>query len=89
MRLYQVLREVYGEHSSSHTVVFEWHSHFKAGQMSVEDDERLKRPSTSKTEVCQEFLTENLNIHHIATKFAPRLLTNDQKQQCVNMCLEL
>jgi hypothetical protein len=39
--------------------------------------------------VCQESLTENLNMHCIATKFVPRLLTNDQKQQRVNMCLEL
>jgi hypothetical protein len=78
--------------------------------MSVEDDERLERPSTNKTTGCWkiwelihkdtedtvgisygvcQFLTENFNMHHIATKFAPRLLTNDQKQQCVNMCLEL
>jgi hypothetical protein len=40
-------------------------------------------------EVCQEILTENLNMCHIATKFVPRLLTNDQKQRSVNMCLEL
>jgi hypothetical protein len=52
MRLNQVLCEVFGEHSSSHTAVFEWHSHFKAGQMSVEDDERLERPSTNKTTGC-------------------------------------
>jgi hypothetical protein len=27
--------------------------------------------------VCQEILTENLNMHCIAMKFVPRLLTND------------
>jgi bacterioferritin-associated ferredoxin len=27
--------------------------------------------------VCQEILTEHLNVHHIAAKFVPRLLTND------------
>jgi DNA-binding Lrp family transcriptional regulator len=87
--------------------------------MSVEDDERWGRPSTSKTienvekiwelihedhrqtiheladtvgisfEVCQEILTENLNTSHIATKFVLRLLTNDQKQRRINVCLEL
>jgi hypothetical protein len=29
----------FGEHSLSQTAVFEWHSHFKAGQVSVEVDE--------------------------------------------------
>jgi hypothetical protein len=28
-------------------------------------------------------------MRHIAAKFAPRLLTNDQKQQHGNVCLEL
>jgi hypothetical protein len=35
------------------------------------------------------FCQENLNMRHIAMKFVPRLLTNDQKQQHVNVCLEL
>jgi hypothetical protein len=39
--------------------------------------------------VCQEILTENLNMHHVATKFVPQLLANDQKRWCVNVCLEL
>jgi hypothetical protein len=92
----------------SRTVVFEWHSCLKAGRVSVEDDKRLGRPSTSKTienvekirelipedcrrtihklsdtiginyQVCQEILTENLNMRCcIAAKFVPLLLTND------------
>jgi hypothetical protein len=40
-------------------------------------------------EVCQEILIENLNMHRIAAKFVPRLLTDDQKQRRVNVCLEL
>jgi histone-lysine N-methyltransferase SETMAR len=39
--------------------------------------------------VYQETLTENLNMQRITAKFVPRLLTNDQKQRCVNVCLEL
>jgi hypothetical protein len=35
----EMLCEAFGEHSLSWTVVFEWHSHFKAGQLSVEEDE--------------------------------------------------
>jgi hypothetical protein len=29
------------------------------------------------------------SVMEFAVKFAPRLLINDQKQQCVNVCLEL
>jgi histone-lysine N-methyltransferase SETMAR len=39
--------------------------------------------------VCQEILTENLKMLRIAAKFFPRLLTNDQNQRRVNVCLEL
>jgi hypothetical protein len=45
----EMLREGFGEHSLSWTAVFEWHSCFKAGRVSVEDGERSGRPSTSKT----------------------------------------
>jgi hypothetical protein len=94
-----MLCEAFEEHSLSWTVVFEWHSRFKAGQVSVEDDECSGWQSTNKmTEnvekiwevihkyhhqiileltdtvwisygVCQETLTENLNMCCIAVKF--------------------
>jgi hypothetical protein len=48
-----MLHEAFGGHSLSWTVVFEWHSHFKAGWVSVEADERSGWPSTSK-------MTENV-----------------------------
>jgi hypothetical protein len=35
----EMRRESFGEHSLSRTAVFEWHSHFKAGRVSVKDDE--------------------------------------------------
>jgi hypothetical protein len=38
--------------------------------------------------VSEEILTENLNMRCIAIKFIPQLLTNDPKQQHVNMHLE-
>jgi hypothetical protein len=44
-----MLCEAFGEHSLSQTAVFEWHSRFKVGRVSVEDDEHSGRPSTSKT----------------------------------------
>jgi hypothetical protein len=53
-----MLRGAFGEHSLSWTAGFEWHSRFKAGRVSVEDDERSGRPGTSKT-------TENVDkIRH-------------------------
>jgi hypothetical protein len=58
-----------------------------------------QRPLLNNPRVCrhcweqvwslQEILTEYLNTHCIATQFVPRLLTNDQKQRHVNVCLEL
>jgi hypothetical protein len=45
----EMFRESLGELSSSHTAVSEWHSHFKAGRVSVENDKRSWRPSISKT----------------------------------------
>lgn len=39
--------------------------------------------------VCQEILTENLNMRRIAAKFVPRLLTKDQMEQRMNVYLEL
>jgi hypothetical protein len=44
-----MLREAFGDHSLSWTVVFEWHSCFKASRESAEDDEHSGKPSTSKT----------------------------------------
>jgi hypothetical protein len=34
----EMLSEAFREHSLSWTAVFEWHSHFKASGVSVEDD---------------------------------------------------
>jgi len=38
---------------------------------------------------CQAILTENLNMHRVAAKFVPRVLTEDQKANCVNISQEL
>ena len=34
-------------------------------------------------------LTENLGMHHVAAKFVPHLLSEDQKQNCVDVSQEL
>jgi hypothetical protein len=56
----EMLRKTFGEHSLSRTAIFEWHSHFKAGRMSAEDDKRSGRPTTSKT---AENVEKNLRAH--------------------------
>ena len=38
---------------------------------------------------CQQILTEQLNMHRIAAKFVPRVLTHDQKDSRVAICQEL
>jgi len=38
---------------------------------------------------CQRILTEQLNMHPIAAKFVPRVLTQDQKDSRVAICQEL
>jgi hypothetical protein len=61
--------------------------------VSFEDHHRTIRELTDTAGiiygVCQEILTENLNMLHIAAKFVSRLLANDKKQMCINECLEL
>ena len=38
---------------------------------------------------CQRILTEQLNMHHIAAKFVPKVLTHDQKGSRVAIFQEL
>lgn len=38
---------------------------------------------------CQAILTQKLNMHRVAAKFVPRLLTDEQKQHRVQVCEEL
>jgi hypothetical protein len=58
----EMFREELREHSLSWTAVFEWNAHFKAGRVSVEDDERSGLPSTSKmTENVEKFENSSMN----------------------------
>ena len=41
--------EVYDKECMSRTRVFEWHKRFREGRTDVEDDERSRRPTISKT----------------------------------------
>jgi hypothetical protein len=43
-----MLREAFGEYSLSWRAVFEWHSRFKAGQVSAEDEKVLGDQTPAK-----------------------------------------
>jgi hypothetical protein len=45
-----LLREAYGENTSSGARVFKWHKKFPKGREDVKDDERPGRPVRMKTE---------------------------------------
>ena len=38
---------------------------------------------------CHTILTEKLKMHRVAAKFVPRLLTEEQKQNCITVSQEL
>jgi hypothetical protein len=56
-----MFHEAFGEHSLSRTAAFEWHSRFKAGRVSLEDDEPSGRPSVSKATGNVEKFRELIN----------------------------
>jgi hypothetical protein len=53
--IFEIFREAFGEHPLSRTVDFEWHSCFKASQVSVEDDERSGRPPAKRQKMLKKF----------------------------------
>ena len=50
--------EVYGKECTSRIRVFEWHKRFREGRIYVEDDERSRRPTISRT-------TNNIRVEKI------------------------
>jgi hypothetical protein len=46
---FEMIRRAYGNEAMSCARCFEWHTHFKRGRTSLEDDERSGRTSTSST----------------------------------------
>jgi histone-lysine N-methyltransferase SETMAR len=49
-KTYEMLQAAFGESCLSRSKTIEWHSHFKSGRRSFEDNPRPGRPSTSHTE---------------------------------------
>ena len=112
---FAMLNTAYGDVAMKRATCFRWHKCFKNGRLSVEDDERSGRPSTSPDDPhideintlvranrrltvrevaisvgsCHHILTEELNMHHVAAKFVPRLMTSDQQAHRVQVCQDL
>ena len=114
-----MLREAYKEEALSQARVYEWFSRLKRGDMSLEDQPRSGRPSTSRTDEnvkrirdaimfdrrrtidelealtgvswssCQRSLTEELHMKRVAAKFVPRLLSQDQRANRLDVCREM
>jgi hypothetical protein len=56
--MFPTVKEVYGNNFTSHMQVLEWHKRFMESREEMDDDECLRRPSTSKTEENVEKISE-------------------------------
>ena len=59
VQAHEMLTEAYTDDVMSRTQVYEWYHRFKRGQMSVDDEPRAGRPSTSHTNENVEKIREN------------------------------
>jgi len=103
----------------SRTQCYAWFKRFKEGRMSVAEDPRPIRPSTSTNDdhvkrvravihgnrcltvrevaeevgisigSCHQIFTEKFQMHRISAKFMPCLLTDNQKENCVEISQKL
>ncbi|KAL4121902.1 hypothetical protein QTP88_014322 [Uroleucon formosanum] len=92
---------------------------FKEGRISIEDDHRPGRPSTSKTNdtitlvrdkiisdrrltvkevanevgisigTCHSILSDTLGMKRVSAKLVPKLLTEEQMEHRIGVCLDL
>ena len=85
-----MLRVTFKEEALSQARVYEWFSQFKRGDMSLEDQPRSGRPSTSRTDENFQKIRDAITFDHrqtidelealthmkrVAAKFVPRLLS--------------
>jgi hypothetical protein len=65
---FEMLKILFGEEAMCRTQMYEWWKRFKEGRNSVDDDSRVGRPSTSKTDdniakVCEFIRSYNARTH--------------------------
>jgi histone-lysine N-methyltransferase SETMAR len=65
----------------------------KVRQVINEDRRKTVEQVSEETNVswssCQRILTEGLRMRRVSAKFVPRLLTEEQEDNCVNLCRDL
>jgi hypothetical protein len=64
---HRMLQEAFGDNAMSQNKTFLWYKSFKDGQMSVDDDERSGRPSTSTTPENKAKVRKAILAHHRQT----------------------
>ncbi|UYV71746.1 hypothetical protein LAZ67_9000210 [Cordylochernes scorpioides] len=74
---FEMLNKAFPNDAPKRTTVFEWHSRFEAGRISIEDDPQ-QDTGISKTTIGR-IVTEDLKLKKTPAKFIPRFLTNEQK----------
>jgi len=63
-----MLREAFKEEALSQAKVYEWFPRFKRGDMSLEDQPRSGRPSTSRTDVNIQKIRDAIMFDHRQTR---------------------
>ena len=73
--IFSMFNMAYGEVAMKRTACFKWHERFKGGRQSIDDDERLGRPSTS---------TDDLGVDKINTvvRANRRLTIRELAEEC-------
>jgi len=87
-----MLREAFKEEALSHARVYEWFSRFKRGDMSLEDQLRSGRPSTSRTDEniqkirgaimfdCRRTIDELDALTGVSWSSCQRILTEERRE---------
>ncbi|UYV63145.1 hypothetical protein LAZ67_2003289 [Cordylochernes scorpioides] len=98
---FEMLNKAFPNDAPKTTLVFAWHSRFKAGRISIEDDPRQGRPKFQRTNENLEqdtgiskttigrIVTEDLKLKKTPAKFIPRFLTNEQKLCRLATCVDM
>ncbi|XP_015182495.1 PREDICTED: putative uncharacterized protein FLJ37770 [Polistes dominula] len=93
----QWLEKCYGDSAPSEATMKHWFADFKRGRRDTDDAKRSGRPNEAKVKLCELaeivkiskervgfILHKHLSMRKLCSKWVPRLLTVDQKQQRVD-----
>ncbi|UYV67905.1 hypothetical protein LAZ67_5002460 [Cordylochernes scorpioides] len=66
-KTFEMLNEAFPNDAPKRTTVFEWHSRFKAGRISIEDDPRQGRPKFQRTDENVQKITDLIKENPLTT----------------------